>query len=54
MIFSDKTLKAIGGAMPQTMDEFLAVKGVGQAKLDKYGQIFLDVLKAIQPEKAQS
>lgn len=52
MIFSDKTLKAIGSAMPQTMDEFLAVKGVGQAKLDKYGQIFLDVLKAIQLEKA--
>lgn len=52
MIFSDKTLKAIGNAMPKTLDELLAVKGVGQAKLDKYGQIFLDVLQAIQTEKA--
>ena len=35
MIFSDKTLKAIGSAMPQSLDELMAVKGVGQAKLDK-------------------
>ena len=48
MIFSDKTLKAIGSAMPQSLDELMAVKGVGQAKLDKYGQIFLDVLQAIK------
>lgn len=44
MIFSDATLKAISAANPQTLNEMLAVKGVGEVKLEKYGQFFLDAL----------
>ena len=41
-VFSDKTLREIAQARPQTSDELLEVSGVGPGKLDKYGA---DVLK---------
>jgi ATP-dependent DNA helicase RecQ len=44
MIFPDQTLKAMSSEKPQTLIDMLAIKGVGEAKLDKYGQIFLDAL----------
>jgi ATP-dependent DNA helicase RecQ len=44
MIFPDQTLKAMSNEKPQTLEEMLAIKGVGEMKLEKYGQIFLDAL----------
>ncbi|MFC6314799.1 DNA helicase RecQ [Lapidilactobacillus achengensis] len=41
VIFSDKTLRDMVRLQPQTDADFLAVKGVGQSKLDKYGQLFM-------------
>src|SRR5699024_6542572 len=37
VIFSDKALHEMSAQRPETDSEFLAVKGVGQNKLQKYG-----------------
>ena len=41
VIFSDKTLKDMCAKVPRTMAEFHQVHGVGDAKLEAYGSIFL-------------
>lgn len=45
IIFSDQTLKELAEKQPQTTLAFLDIKGVGQNKLDKYGEAFLALLK---------
>ena len=45
IIFSDQTLKELAQKQPQTALAFLEIKGVGQNKLEKYGEAFLAVLK---------
>ena len=44
MIFSDATLQEMVQSKPTTMDQMLAVSGVGQHKLAHYGQCFLDAI----------
>ncbi len=44
VIFHDKTLAQIVNALPQSLDEFSELYGVGEAKLKNYGQRFLDVV----------
>ncbi len=44
VIFSDQTLRDLCRQQPSTKVEMLQVKGVGQNKLDKYGDIFLAAL----------
>ena len=44
LIFSDATLRDMCAVQPKTLDEMLEVKGVGEQKLKKYGQTFLDCL----------
>ena len=44
VVFSDATLRAMIRRRPQTLEEMLEVSGVGQVKLERYGQIFLDAL----------
>ncbi|MFV0983125.1 DNA helicase RecQ [Latilactobacillus sakei] len=46
VIFSDKTLYSMCEIMPTTLAEMLDVKGVGENKLEKYGELFLDILVA--------
>jgi len=41
VIFSDKTLKDMAAKVPKTPAEFRQVHGVGEAKLEAYGSIFL-------------
>ncbi|MBT8137214.1 MAG: DNA helicase RecQ [Gammaproteobacteria bacterium] len=41
VIFHDSTLKAMLKARPTTEDELLAINGVGQTKLERYGDDFL-------------
>jgi ATP-dependent DNA helicase RecQ len=48
VIFHDATLRLIAAAPPSTLDELRQINGVGDTKLDKYGQAILDVL-ADQP-----
>ena len=41
VVFSDKTLILMSAAKPSTLDEMSAISGVGDFKLEKYGEIFL-------------
>ncbi|MET0315082.1 MAG: DNA helicase RecQ [Hansschlegelia sp.] len=45
VIFSDKTLMEMSAARPQSEDALARVKGVGAAKLDAFGDVFLKVLR---------
>jgi ATP-dependent DNA helicase RecQ len=44
VVFSDATLIAMSQLMPQNQSEFLAVSGVGQTKLSRYGDDFLQLI----------
>ncbi|MGK7911282.1 MAG: DNA helicase RecQ [Synechococcus sp.] len=44
IIFSDRTLKAMAQEQPETLEEFGQLVGVGQKKLNQYGEIFLNAL----------
>lgn len=41
VVFSDKTLAAMCELLPETDEEFLEVPGVGETKLERYGEQFL-------------
>ena len=41
VVFSNKTLRELAVAWPQTIEEFRAVSGVGDAKAARYGKAFL-------------
>ena len=45
VIFSDATLIDMCKKLPKSEDEFLEVSGVGNAKLEKYGEAFLKIIK---------
>lgn len=45
VIFSDQTLKEMVEKQPNNSLEFLQIKGVGQNKLDKYGELFMTTIK---------
>ena len=46
VIFSDKTLHSMCDVMPTTDDAFLTVRGVGESKLEKYGETFMATIRA--------
>lgn len=48
MVFTDATLAGISAARPVTEDALLAVSGVGQSKLEKYGEAFLELVEAFE------
>lgn len=48
VIFPDKTLEELCLLKPKRLDDLLAVSGIGQAKLEKYGQLFLAEILAYQ------
>ncbi|PIV50857.1 MAG: DNA helicase RecQ [Flavobacteriaceae bacterium CG02_land_8_20_14_3_00_34_13] len=45
IVFSDASLKDMEAILPKNEFEFLQVSGVGQAKNEKYGQRFLEVIQ---------
>ncbi|MCD8179694.1 MAG: DNA helicase RecQ [Tannerellaceae bacterium] len=47
IIFSDAALKDMVDLKPLTLDEFREVKGVGDAKLEKYGNVFIALIRYI-------
>ncbi len=49
IVFSDKTLHEMCTFLPRTVSELLMINGVGQNKLEKYGDVFL---KKIQENRA--
>ncbi|NBJ92359.1 DNA helicase RecQ [Parablautia muri] len=48
IVFSDKTLTYMSIIQPKTREEMLTVSGVGEYKVEKYGERFLDCLRQIQ------
>ncbi|MDU5260862.1 MAG: DNA helicase RecQ [Clostridium celatum] len=46
MVFGDSTLKELSNRMPVTDEQFLDISGVGNSKLNKYGEKFMEKIKA--------
>jgi superfamily II DNA helicase RecQ len=44
VVFHDTVLKRIAARRPETLDELLAIKGIGPSKLEKYGRSVLDII----------
>lgn len=44
MVFHDKALLEMATTRPETLDQMAEISGVGEAKLEKYGEIFLETL----------
>jgi len=51
VIFSDASLKDMTEKLPQSLKEFADISGVGKAKLDAYGEIFLKLIANSKPKK---
>ncbi len=45
VVFADKTLAAMVAERPQSLAEFARLSGVGEAKLERYGEAFLAVIR---------
>ncbi|MDP8969115.1 MAG: HRDC domain-containing protein, partial [Actinomycetota bacterium] len=45
VVFSDKTLSDLAARRPSTPQELLAVHGLGQAKVERYGDELLRALR---------
>ena len=45
VVFPDTTLAAFATGRPKNREALLAVSGVGQSKLDRYGDSFLEVIR---------
>lgn len=50
IVFSDKTLNSMCKIMPSTEEEMLSVTGVGNYKVEKYGERFLEAIKEANPK----
>ncbi|MDD6373815.1 MAG: DNA helicase RecQ [Bifidobacteriaceae bacterium] len=50
VVFSDRTLRDMAQAKPATDEEFLAINGVGEKKLERYGGRFMDMIAAYGAE----
>jgi ATP-dependent DNA helicase RecQ len=46
VVFPDTTLIALATGRPKNRDQLLGVQGIGQAKLERYGDAFLKVIRA--------
>ncbi|WP_425560982.1 DNA helicase RecQ [Leucobacter iarius] len=46
IVFGDATLRALAVHTPSSRDALLGISGIGQAKLDRYGDAVLEVLSA--------
>jgi ATP-dependent DNA helicase RecQ len=45
VIFSDRTLAAMATYFPQTLEDMLDLHGIGQTKLERYGELFLAIIR---------
>ena len=52
VVFTDRTLAELAARKPRTPAGFLEVRGVGQTKLDKYGERFLAAIKGADETEA--
>ena len=47
LVFHDKTLVEMVKVKPGSIDEMSEITGIGEAKIKRYGQVFLDILLSI-------
>ncbi|MBO1005327.1 DNA helicase RecQ [Pseudogracilibacillus auburnensis] len=45
IIFSDVTLREMSALLPRDANEFLQIRGVGERKLEAYGEVFLTAIR---------
>jgi ATP-dependent DNA helicase RecQ len=45
IVFGDATLREMAARRPGADDELLAVNGVGETKLKRYGEAFLEAIR---------
>ena len=45
VVFADKTLQEMSTYLPVTREEMLEISGVAQAKYEKYGELFIGVIR---------
>ena len=46
VVFGDQSLRSMAASRPKTDEEFLAISGVGDRKLQRYGKRFLELVRA--------
>ena len=51
VIFNDATLRQMEAERPMSDEEFLNIEGVGKAKLEKYGDVFIKAIIEFQKNK---
>ncbi len=51
VVFADKSLRDMAEKRPQNLTEFVEVYGVGSNKRDKYGKVFLEVIRTFCQEQ---
>ena len=54
VVFSDKTLRGMCAALPSTDEELLTVSGVGERKLERYGEAFLAEIASFRAGEGRS
>ncbi|GLC30432.1 DNA helicase RecQ [Clostridium omnivorum] len=52
IIFADSTLKELSQYMPSSLEDMLNIKGIGEAKLAKYGEVFLEAVNKYKERKS--
>src|SRR6185503_9570516 len=52
IIFNDASLRDMAQRQPTTLEEFATILGVGQAKLTRYGEQFVEVIRDRQKLRA--
>jgi len=53
-VFGDRTLRAIVQARPATLEELLAVEGIGPAKAETFGQSIVQICRSSPPIPGKS
>ena len=53
VVFADKTLREMAAFFPATPSEMLGISGVGQHKLETYGELFLAVIAEYRSENPE-
>ena len=48
-VFHDRTLREMAASFPKTREELAEVYGIGAAKLEKYGETFLEIIRQYRP-----
>ena len=53
VIFHNSVLQRIAAVKPPTLDELIKIKGIGPAKLEKYGLAVIALLRDCENEKSR-